>query len=131
MTKLSSENNKIRVCRRFLGLIGDLVIYHNRSLKILILTCQSNILNQLNGLDQEPSLSSDQEVSESTPTLNPFDKREEKEKKETTSAKTKEEEQRIKLTKLGWICEVAKDEEMINNFKKQIVDNSLIKLLVI
>jgi hypothetical protein len=39
LTKLSAANNNLKVSRRFLALIGDLVMYHNRVLRFLILTC--------------------------------------------------------------------------------------------
>jgi len=49
LVKLKAENNRLVVCRRFLALVADLVIYHNRSLRILVLTVFSNIVQNLNG----------------------------------------------------------------------------------
>lgn len=39
LTKLIAQNNRFRVSRRLLSLIGDLVIYHNRVLRRIVLTC--------------------------------------------------------------------------------------------
>lgn len=55
LVKLQAENNRVRVCRRLLGLIGDLVIYHNRSLRVLILTVHANILTHLKGDNESTS----------------------------------------------------------------------------
>lgn len=42
LVKLHGENNKIIISRRLLALIGDMVVYHNNTLRELILTCHSN-----------------------------------------------------------------------------------------
>ena len=44
LVKLHAEDNKIIVSRRLLALIGDIAVYHNNTLRELVLTCHSNAL---------------------------------------------------------------------------------------
>lgn len=38
LVKLRLENNKFLISRQLLGFLGDVFVYHNRSLRILIMT---------------------------------------------------------------------------------------------
>lgn len=58
------------VSRQFLAVVGDLVIYHNRSLRQLILTCYTNVISHLTGSDDLKSVSNDFEFG----SLSPADK---------------------------------------------------------
>ena len=66
LVKLQAENNKMTISRRFLAVVGDLVIYHNKTLRQLILTCYANIAAHLG----QPS----QQTSHHTNALTPKDK---------------------------------------------------------
>ena len=44
MVKLRAENNKFLVTRGLLSLIGNVFIFHNRTLRILILTCYGKVM---------------------------------------------------------------------------------------
>lgn len=116
LVKLQAENNRVRVCRRLLGLIGDLVIYHNRSLRVLILTTHANLLTHLSG-DNETS---PQKHGGSTEAI--FGKPE-----PPKDAKPGLEQ----AVGQGFGCTERNDLEMLEDFKKLILENSLLKLLVI
>jgi len=102
LVKFKAENNRLQVCRRFLALVADLVIYHNRSLRILVLTVFSNVLSNLNGSSDITQASF---------------------RKETKLGKQEE--------YLGFTCKSSDDTQMLERFKKLIKDQSMLRLFVI
>lgn len=44
LVKLRLENNKFLISRQLLGFLGDVFVYHNRSLRVLVMTCTGKSL---------------------------------------------------------------------------------------